>query len=165
MVLKKLHSQSHAGGFWAPFCMYVGISLLYASVAGSLVSFVEPLAAGSGIAEVKTYLNGIHIRGLLTVGGPESFRRAAHLPIRLGYLRLHAVWCCCICHCPDYTVAGGLCGHLLSESSQGRWTALRVVSHVSVAAWVSCGPICKRMLCSTKGLTFLNRPFLGSHSG
>jgi len=47
--------------------MYVGISLMYASVAGALVSFVEPLAAGSGIAEVKTYLNGIHIRGLLAV--------------------------------------------------------------------------------------------------
>ena len=57
----------HAGGFLSPFCMYVGISLLYASVAGALVSFVEPLAAGSGIAEVKTYLNGIHIRGLLAV--------------------------------------------------------------------------------------------------
>ena len=56
-----------AGGFMAPFCMYLGISCLYATVAGSLVSFVEPLAAGSGIAEVKTYLNGIHIRGLLTV--------------------------------------------------------------------------------------------------
>lgn len=56
-----------AGGFLAPFFMYVGISLLYASVAGALVSFVEPLAAGSGIAEVKTYLNGIHIRGLLAV--------------------------------------------------------------------------------------------------
>ncbi|CAK0770655.1 hypothetical protein CVIRNUC_003789 [Coccomyxa viridis] len=55
------------GGFLAPFFMYVGISLLYASVAGALVSFVEPLAAGSGIAEVKTYLNGIHIRGLLAV--------------------------------------------------------------------------------------------------
>ena len=36
-------------------------------MAGSLVSFVEPLAAGSGIAEIKTYLNGIHIKGLLTV--------------------------------------------------------------------------------------------------
>ena len=59
--------MSVAGGFLAPFFMYVGISLLYASVAGALVSFVEPLAAGSGIAEVKTYLNGIHIRGLLAV--------------------------------------------------------------------------------------------------
>ena len=58
---------STAGGFLAPFFMYVGISLLYASVAGALVSFVEPLAAGSGIAEVKPYLNGIHIRGLLAV--------------------------------------------------------------------------------------------------
>lgn len=56
----------------APFCMYLGISCLYASVAGSLVSFVEPLAAGSGIAEVKTYLNGIHIRGLLTVRAPAA---------------------------------------------------------------------------------------------
>ena len=60
-----------AGGFLAPFFMYVGISLLYASVAGALVSFVEPLAAGSGIAEVKTYLNGIHIRGLLAVSTPS----------------------------------------------------------------------------------------------
>ena len=40
---------------------------MYATVAGGLVSFVEPLAAGSGIAEVKTYLNGVHIRGLLAV--------------------------------------------------------------------------------------------------
>ncbi len=35
--------------------------------APSRCSFVEPLAAGSGIPEVKTYLNGIHIRGLLTI--------------------------------------------------------------------------------------------------
>lgn len=56
-----------AGGFASPFFMYLGISLLYACVAGALVSFVEPLAAGSGIAEIKTYLNGIHIRGLLAV--------------------------------------------------------------------------------------------------
>ena len=69
----------HAGSFLSPFCMYVGISLLYASVAGALVSFVEPLAAGSGIAEVKTYLNGIHIRGLLAVGAPlTTYCRCIH---------------------------------------------------------------------------------------
>ena len=28
---------------------------------------MEPLAAGSGIPEVKTYLNGVHIKGLLTL--------------------------------------------------------------------------------------------------
>ncbi len=56
-----------AGGFWAPFATFVSISIGYAIVAGSLVAFVEPLAAGSGIPEIKTYLNGIHIKGLLTV--------------------------------------------------------------------------------------------------
>ena len=58
--------------------MYVGISLMYASVAGALVSFVEPLAAGSGIAEVKTYLNGIHIRGLLAVRHPPPLPHTLH---------------------------------------------------------------------------------------
>ncbi|DBA81171.1 TPA: hypothetical protein ACH3X2_006989 [Trebouxia sp. C0005] len=58
--------RSH-GGFWAPFATFVSISIGYAIVAGSLVAFVEPLAAGSGIPEIKTYLNGIHIKGLLTV--------------------------------------------------------------------------------------------------
>lgn len=56
-----------AGGFWAPYATFVSISVGYAIVAGSLVAFVEPLAAGSGIPEIKTYLNGIHIKGLLTV--------------------------------------------------------------------------------------------------
>lgn len=57
-----------AGSFLGPYFMYVFISMGYASVAGALVSFVEPLAAGSGIPEIKTYLNGIHIKGLLAVG-------------------------------------------------------------------------------------------------
>lgn len=67
-----------AGGFWSPYATFVFISLLYASVAGSLVSFVEPLAAGSGIAEIKTYLNGIHIKGLLTVRSLTSFPKTLH---------------------------------------------------------------------------------------
>jgi hypothetical protein len=47
-----------AGGFFGPFFLYVAISGAYALVAGGLVSFLEPLAAGSGIPEIKTYLNG-----------------------------------------------------------------------------------------------------------
>ncbi|KAK9790124.1 hypothetical protein WJX73_008199 [Symbiochloris irregularis] len=54
-------------GFWKPYFVFIFFSCGYAFIAASLVSFVAPLAAGSGIAEVKTYLNGIHIRGLLTV--------------------------------------------------------------------------------------------------
>ena len=66
-----------AGGFWAPYATFISISIGYAIVAGSLVAFVEPLAAGSGIPEIKTYLNGIHIKGLLTVSSrnvqPSSY--------------------------------------------------------------------------------------------
>ncbi|CEF99187.1 Chloride channel, voltage gated [Ostreococcus tauri] len=45
--------------------LHVIVSCLFASVAGGLVSYVEPLAAGSGIPELKTYLNGVHLKGLL----------------------------------------------------------------------------------------------------
>ena len=51
------------GGFWAPYLTFITICVSYASVAGCLVSFGAPLAAGSGIPEVKTYLNGVHIKG------------------------------------------------------------------------------------------------------
>ena len=54
-----------AGGFWGPYSTFIVISLGYGVVAGSLVSFVEPLAGGSGIPEIKTYLNGIHIKSVL----------------------------------------------------------------------------------------------------
>ena len=52
----------NAGGFWGPYTTFITVALMYGGVAGSLVSFVEPLAGGSGIPEVKTYLNGIHIK-------------------------------------------------------------------------------------------------------
>ena len=67
LLLSELLLMACPGGFWSPYATYVFISLIYATVAGCLVSFVEPLAAGSGIAEIKTYLNGVHIRGLLAV--------------------------------------------------------------------------------------------------
>jgi chloride channel 7 len=44
---------------------FVSVSCMLACVAGSLVSFIEPLAAGSGIPELKAYLNGVHLPGLL----------------------------------------------------------------------------------------------------
>lgn len=64
---EKLFECVVLGGFWGPYVTFVSISLGYGIVAGGIVAFISPLAAGSGIAEVKTYLNGVHIRGLLTV--------------------------------------------------------------------------------------------------
>jgi len=47
------------------YLAHVSVSCAFAAVAGALVSYVEPLAAGSGIPEMKTYLNGVHLKGLL----------------------------------------------------------------------------------------------------
>lgn len=68
--LKYAATEEHireGGGFFRPFMVYLSFSVGYAFVAAALVSYVEPLAAGSGIPEIKTYLNGVHIKGLLTI--------------------------------------------------------------------------------------------------
>ena len=43
--------------------MFTAFCLGYSALSGALVSFGAPLAAGSGIPEIKTYLNGVHVRG------------------------------------------------------------------------------------------------------
>lgn len=53
------------GGFVLPFLVFASFSFAFTCVAGSLVAYVEPLAAGSGIPEIKTYLNGVHLPNLL----------------------------------------------------------------------------------------------------
>jgi chloride channel 7 len=50
-------------GFWAPYAVFMAFCLAYAGAGGALVAFGAPLAAGSGSPEIKTYLNGVHIRG------------------------------------------------------------------------------------------------------
>lgn len=62
-----MESLVNDGSFAAAYFADVGLVLLYSTVAGSCVSYIEPLAAGSGIPELKTYLNGIHLPGLLRV--------------------------------------------------------------------------------------------------
>jgi len=46
---------------WLGFLAYLGLNLALAAVAGSLVAFVEPVAAGSGISEIKSVLNGVKL--------------------------------------------------------------------------------------------------------
>ncbi|KAK9808763.1 hypothetical protein WJX72_003174 [[Myrmecia] bisecta] len=62
-TVKKVIS-SH-GGFWAPYFTFIAICLSLTGISGCLTSYGSPLAAGSGIPEIKTYLNGVHIKGLL----------------------------------------------------------------------------------------------------
>ena len=51
--------------FLLAYLVFMGFNLAFATIAGCLVSLVSPLAAGSGISEVKTFLNGVRIPGLL----------------------------------------------------------------------------------------------------
>lgn len=50
----------------AAFFLFMFFCLLYASVAGFLC-WLEPTAAGSGIPEVKAYLNGINLNKIVRI--------------------------------------------------------------------------------------------------
>ena len=54
-------SDAGAGSFMRSYFLYVVISLGLSLAATLIVAFVEPLASGSGIPELKAYLNGINL--------------------------------------------------------------------------------------------------------
>ncbi len=62
-VLWNWYKYALQSGFGAGFGVFLGFSLLMAFIAGGAV-FVAPRAAGSGIPEVKAYLNGSSIPSL-----------------------------------------------------------------------------------------------------
>ncbi|CAN0042865.1 unnamed protein product, partial [Ectocarpus sp. 8 AP-2014] len=56
-----------AGGpSWRAFLVMLGFNLSYVTVANGLV-WLEPLAAGSGIPEIKSFLNGIDLPRVVRV--------------------------------------------------------------------------------------------------
>ena len=63
----KEHISANSTSFALPLFIFVSLAVAFTCVAGGLVAYVEPLAAGSGIPEVKTYLNGVHMKRLLSV--------------------------------------------------------------------------------------------------
>lgn len=63
----KFSAVSHVvrsrGGFWAPYFTLTSTCMAYGLISALFVAYGAPLAAGSGIPEIKTYLNGVHIKG------------------------------------------------------------------------------------------------------
>eukprot|EP01083_Nonionella_stella_P172494 592144_1 len=53
--------------FFQGFIRFLGLNCLFALISGSMVSFIAPSAAGSGIPDVKGWLNGSAIPGLFTM--------------------------------------------------------------------------------------------------
>ncbi|KAK5640717.1 hypothetical protein RI129_009264 [Pyrocoelia pectoralis] len=49
------------GKLYIPYFMYVAFNIIPVFIGASLVAFVEPVAAGSGIPQVKCYLNGVKV--------------------------------------------------------------------------------------------------------
>eukprot|EP01028_Stygiella_incarcerata_P011206 TRINITY_DN622_c2_g1_i1.p1 TRINITY_DN622_c2_g1~~TRINITY_DN622_c2_g1_i1.p1 ORF type:complete len:798 (-),score=167.80 TRINITY_DN622_c2_g1_i1:291-2684(-) len=62
-MVESLIDDTH--NFYVPFLVYCGMNLVLVSVAGYLVVWIEPLAAGSGIPEIKSYLNGTKIKNVV----------------------------------------------------------------------------------------------------
>ena len=77
------------------FCVYASVSLACTLVAACIVVFVEPLAAGSGVPEIKSVLNGIavrrsmRIRTFLSKAVGIIFSVAGGLPVGLAGTVIH----------------------------------------------------------------------------
>lgn len=46
---------------WLPYAMWLALNMIPVLIGSILVAYVEPVAAGSGIPQVKCYLNGIKV--------------------------------------------------------------------------------------------------------
>ena len=82
-TLDLIASGSHERAFVA----FAGLAVLYVLVAAVLVAYIEPVACGSGIPEMKGYLNGanfaraVRMKTLLVKAVGVMFSVAAGLPI------------------------------------------------------------------------------------
>ncbi|KAL2926607.1 Chloride channel protein CLC-c [Bienertia sinuspersici] len=56
--------------YFKAFLAFAGCNMLFAIIAGALCAYIAPAAAGSGIPEVKAYLNGIDAPSILA---PSTF--------------------------------------------------------------------------------------------
>jgi chloride channel 7 len=50
-----------------PWLIYAGMAMIFGSIASAMTTYWGPGAAGSGVAELIGYLNGINYQGFLSV--------------------------------------------------------------------------------------------------
>lgn len=79
---------------WLPYMIWIGLNIIPVLIGAILVAYVEPIAAGSGIPQVKCYLNGVKV--------PRVVR------IKTLAVKTFGVIC---------TVVGGLAGGKVSDLS------------------------------------------------
>ena len=66
-LYKLVAALFNSNRFWPGAIVFVLITLAYAAIAACLVVYVAPLGAGSGVPELKSYLNGVHIPAFLSI--------------------------------------------------------------------------------------------------
>ncbi|XP_071953766.1 H(+)/Cl(-) exchange transporter 7-like [Antedon mediterranea] len=61
LVSKYIDHDLESTSILIPFLLWLAVDVGFVSIAAILVTFVEPVAAGSGIPQIKCYLNGVKI--------------------------------------------------------------------------------------------------------
>ena len=68
LVTKLIEDEKRTAGTLTGACgLYVAIALAYSAIAGTMAAYIEPTAAGSGISEIKTILNGVRLPRVVNV--------------------------------------------------------------------------------------------------
>ena len=65
--ITHLVSKSCNDCFWEPYVAYVSVTTSLVAISAMMAVLVEPVAGGSGIGEIKCYLNGIKVPHILRV--------------------------------------------------------------------------------------------------
>ena len=47
---------------YIPYLIWVGLNVIPVTIGSFLVAYIEPVAGGSGISQIKCYLNGVKVQ-------------------------------------------------------------------------------------------------------
>ena len=67
LTIQDVNENVNTGKLYVPLLMWIAWNMILVSIGSFLVSFVEPVARGSGIPQVKCYLNGIKINKVVRI--------------------------------------------------------------------------------------------------